>query len=114
MNWRPWPQLASDTDTEVVAHLITKYLEMVCRLGTRPNMSRLRRFRVRDYFAGEQDLMIAAGEVLAIGYGDGEIFIGSDAMALAPLTQQITYLEGGDWALVTGSVTVRDAEGPSS
>ena len=49
---------------------------------------------------------------LAIGYGDGEMFIGSDAMALAPLTQQITYLEEGDWALVTGSgVSVRDADG---
>ena len=49
---------------------------------------------------------------MAIGYGDGEMFIGSDAMALAPLTQQITYLEEGDWALVTGSgVSVRDADG---
>ena len=49
---------------------------------------------------------------ITLGYGDGEMFIGSDAMALAPLTQQITYLEEGDWAIVTGTgVTVRDADG---
>ena len=58
--------------------------------------------------------MIAArqGSPLAVGYGDGEMFIGSDALALAPLSQNITYLEEGDWAVVTRSgVTVNNADG---
>ncbi|MBN08555.1 MAG: glutamine--fructose-6-phosphate transaminase (isomerizing) [Rhodospirillaceae bacterium] len=110
-------RLASDTDTEVVAHLITKYLEdgLSPEDATQKTLSRLEgAFALGIIFAGEQDLMIAArrGSPLAIGYGDGEMFIGSDAMALAPLTQQITYLEEGDWALVRGSgVSVRDADG---
>ena len=110
-------RLASDTDTEVVAHLITKYLEdgLSPEDATQKTLSRLEgAFALGIIFAAEQDLMIAArrGSPLAIGYGDGEMFIGSDAMALAPLTQQITYLEEGDWALVTGSgVSVRDADG---
>jgi len=109
--------LASDTDTEVVAHLITKYLEegRSPEDATAETLARLDgAFALGIIFAGEHDLMIAArrGSPLAIGYGDGEMFIGSDAMALAPLTQQITYLEEGDWAIVTGSgVTVRDAGG---
>ncbi|MAI11290.1 MAG: glutamine--fructose-6-phosphate transaminase (isomerizing) [Rhodospirillaceae bacterium TMED167] len=110
-------RLASDTDTEVVAHLISKYLAdgMSPEDATQKTLSRLDgAFALGIIFAGEQDLMIAArrGSPLAIGYGDGEMFIGSDAMALAPLTQQITYLEEGDWAILTGSgATVRDADG---
>ena len=50
------------------------------------------------------------GSPLAIGYGDGEMFLGSDALALAPLTRRITYLEEGDWAVVTSrAVTIFDA-----
>src|SRR5204862_708398 len=54
-------------------------------------------------FAGQHDLLICArrGSPLAIGYGDGEMFVGSDALALAPLTRRIAYLEEGDWAVVT-------------
>ncbi len=62
-------------------------------------------------FAGEHDLLIGArrGSPLAIGYGDGEMFLGSDALALAPLTRRITYLEEGDWAVVTScEVTIFD------
>ena len=62
-------------------------------------------------FAGEHDLLICArrGSPLAIGYGDGEMFVGSDALALAPLTRRITYLEEGDWAVVTSrAVTIFD------
>ncbi len=62
-------------------------------------------------FAGEHDLLICArrGSPLAIGYGDGEMFVGSDALALAPLTRRITYLEEGDWAVVTSPrVTIFD------
>ena len=66
-------------------------------------------------FAGEHDLLIGArrGSPLAIGYGDGEMFVGSDALALAPLTQRITYLEEGDWAVVTSrEVAIFDARQP--
>ena len=62
-------------------------------------------------FAGEHDLLICArrGSPLAIGYGDGEMFVGSDALALAPLTRRLTYLEEGDWAVVTSrAVTIFD------
>ena len=64
-------------------------------------------------FAGEHDLLICArrGTPLAIGYGDGEMFVGSDALALAPLTRRITYLEDGDWAVVTSrDVAIFDAQ----
>ena len=65
-------------------------------------------------FAGHPDLMIAAchGAPLAIGFGDDEMFIGSDGLALAPLTRRIAYLRDGDWAVVTrDSATFRDATG---
>ncbi len=60
-------------------------------------------FALAFLFDGEDDLMIAArkGSPLAIGHGDGEMFVGSDAIALAPLTDRITYLEEGDWAVLT-------------
>ena len=64
-------------------------------------------------FAGEHDLLICArrGSPLAIGYGDGEMFVGSDALALAPLTRRIAYLEEGDWAVVTSrEVAIFDRE----
>ena len=70
-------------------------------------------FALAFLFAGEHDLLIGArrGSPLAIGYGDGEMFLGSDALALAPLTRRITYLEEGDWAVVTSrSVTIFDAD----
>src|SRR5207237_7644260 len=63
-------------------------------------------------FAGKHNLLIGArrGSPLAIGYGDGEMFLGSDALVLAPLTRRITYLEEGDWVVVTSrTVTIFDA-----
>jgi glucosamine--fructose-6-phosphate aminotransferase (isomerizing) len=63
-------------------------------------------------FAGEHDLLIGArrGSPLAIGYGEGEMFLGSDALVLAPLTRRITYLEEGDWVVVTSrTATIFDA-----
>ena len=66
----------------------------------------------RTESTGEHDLLIGArrGSPLAIGYGDGEMFLGSDALALAPLTRRITYLEEGDWAVVTSrAVKIFDA-----
>ena len=93
----------TDTDTEAVVHLISSYLKD----GKSPAgavSAALKRlegaFALAVLFAGHDGLMIAArrGSPLAIGYGDGEMYIGSDASALAPLTQQISYLEEGDWA----------------
>lgn len=107
-------KLASETDTEVVAHLITKHLDdgLSPEKATGAVLKRLEgAFALGIIFAGENDLMIAArqGSPLAIGYGNGEMFIGSDAMALASLAKNITYLEEGDWAMVTVSgVTVMD------
>ncbi len=96
----------SDTDTEVVAHLVTEHLEN----GQAPvdavaaALKELRgAFALAFLFAGENDLMIGArkGSPLAIGYGDGEMYLGSDAIALAPFTDRVSYLEDGDWAVLT-------------
>lgn len=109
--------LASDTDTEVIAHLITHYLEIgqTPEDATAATLARLEgAFALGIIFAGEHDLMIAArqGSPLAIGYGDGEMFLGSDALALAPMTQRITYLEDGDWAVINSAgVQIRDQDG---
>jgi glutamine---fructose-6-phosphate transaminase (isomerizing) len=108
--------LSSETDTEVVAHLITHYLEAGSPPAEATSMALKRltgAFALGIVFAGEHDLMIGArqGSPLAIGYGDGEMYLGSDALALAPLTQKITYLEEGDWAIITGGgVSIFDAE----
>jgi glutamine---fructose-6-phosphate transaminase (isomerizing) len=94
------------TDTEAVAILASHYLEQ----GLSPQdtvaetLARLDgAFALAFLFAGERNLLIGArrGSPLAIGYGDGEMFLGSDALALAPLTRRITYLEEGDWAVIT-------------
>src|SRR6266516_7699223 len=110
-------KFGSDTDTEVVAHLVTQEMKN----GRSPAeavaaaLPRLRgAFALAFLFAGENDLIIGArkGSPLAIGYGDGEMYLGSDAMALAPFTDAISYLEEGDWAVLTRkSVEVRDAKG---
>ena len=108
--------LASDTDTEVVVHLITRYLEQGKSPieATAATLKRLEgAFALGIVFAGEHDLMIAArrGSPLAIGFGDGEMYLGSDALALAPLTQKILYLEDGDWAAIRrDGLDVFDAE----
>ncbi|MET0743493.1 MAG: glutamine--fructose-6-phosphate transaminase (isomerizing) [Microvirga sp.] len=95
----------TETDTEVVAQLVTHEI----RQGRGPveavavTLPRLRgAFALAFIFAGEDDLIIGArhGAPLAIGYGDGETYLGSDALALAPFTDEITYLEDGDWALL--------------
>jgi len=109
--------LASETDTEVVAHLISQYLDegLAPADATAKALARFEgAFALGIVFAGHDNMMIAArkGSPLAIGYGTGEMFIGSDAMALAPMTQRITYLEDGDWAVINGTgVTIRDASG---
>ena len=97
---------ASDTDTEVVAQLCARYIAAGKPLveAAAATLARLQgAFALGFLFEGEHDLMIAArrGSPLAIGHGTGEMFIGSDALALAPLTNRITYLEEGDWAVLT-------------
>ncbi len=109
--------LASDTDTEVVVHLITQGLAdgLDPAAATSAVLKRLDgAFALGIVFTGHADLMIAArqGSPLAIGFGDGEMFLGSDAIALAPWTQQIMYLEDGDWAVVTSrGAEVFDGDG---
>ncbi|MCB9947722.1 MAG: glutamine--fructose-6-phosphate transaminase (isomerizing) [Rhodospirillaceae bacterium] len=96
----------TDTDTEIVAHLITRYLdeqhppkEAVAKaLGHLDGA-----FALAIIFTGEHGMMVGArrGSPLAIGYGKGEMYLGSDAMALAPLTDRICYLDEGDWAVLS-------------
>jgi glucosamine--fructose-6-phosphate aminotransferase (isomerizing) len=105
----------SDTDTEIVAHLVTEHLKS----GQKPveavaaTLKELRgAFALAFLFAGENDLMIGArkGSPLAVGYGDGEMYLGSDAIALAPFTDSVAYLEEGDWAVLTRkSAVIRNA-----
>lgn len=96
----------SETDTETVAQLVAHHL----RQGKSPaeaaqaTFGRLEgAFALALLFDGEEDLLIAArlGSPLAVGHGEGEMFVGSDAIALAPLTDRVTYLDEGDWAVVT-------------
>ena len=107
----------TETDTEIVAHLITSYLNQGLDpvAATGEMLKRLEgAFALAILFAGREDLMIGArqGSPLAVGYGDGEMFLGSDALALAPLTDRICYLEEGDWAVLTSDgAEIRDAEG---
>ncbi len=98
----------SDTDTEAVAQMVTRELDR----GKKPVeafqavLPRLQgAFALALLFNGEEDLLIAArrGSPLAVGHGEGEMFVGSDAIALSPFTDQITYLEDGDWAVVTAN-----------
>jgi len=96
----------SDTDTEVVAQLITSYLERQMSpeeaMGTA--MERLRgAFALAVLFSGRHDLLMGArrGSSLAVGYGDGEMYIGTDALALAPFTKRVSYLEDEDWVVLT-------------
>ena len=105
----------SETDTETVAlltrHLIDQGASPV--EAARQTLKRLHgAFALCFLFDGEDDLIIAArqGSPLAIGHGKGEMFVGSDAIALAPMTDRITYLEEGDWAVITRhGATIHDA-----
>ena len=108
--------LASDTDTEIIVHLIDQQL-IAGKSPIDATGSVLKRltgaFALGVIFAGEENLMIAArkGSPLAIGIGDGESYLGSDAIALAPLTQKIIYLDDGDWAVITSDyIHIFDAE----
>ncbi|MCE6960384.1 glutamine--fructose-6-phosphate transaminase (isomerizing) [Cereibacter sphaeroides] len=96
----------TQTDTETVALLTRMHMSrgLSPREAAAETLARLKgAFALCFLFEGEDDLLIAArrGSPLAIGHGDGEMFVGSDAIALAPMTDAITYLEEGDWAVVT-------------
>jgi glucosamine--fructose-6-phosphate aminotransferase (isomerizing) len=105
----------SETDTEVVAHLVSREMcdgrSAVDAVAA--SLPRLRgAFALAFLFDGDEDLLIGArkGSPLALGYGDGEMYLGSDALALAPFTDTISYLDDGDWAVLRhGSIEVRDA-----
>ncbi len=108
---------SSQTDTEVVAHLVARELAR----GLKPveaahkTLQRLEgAFALAIMFKGDDDLIVGArnGPPLAIGHGEGEMFLGSDAIALAPFTNSITYLEDGDWAVVRrNEMSIFDIDG---
>ncbi len=110
-------KFTSDTDTEVIAHLVTEEM----RRGASPAeavkkaLPRLRgAFALAFLFAGEDNLLIGArkGSPLAVGFGDGAMFVGSDAIALAPFTDMVSYLEDGDWVVITREgAEIHDAAG---
>jgi glucosamine--fructose-6-phosphate aminotransferase (isomerizing) len=107
----------TETDTEVVAHLVTSAMNK----GKSPveavseSLPRLRgAFALGFLFKGEDNLLIGArrGSPLAVGYGSGEMYLGSDAIALAPMTNRIAYLEEGDLVILTrDTIEVRDEKG---
>jgi glucosamine--fructose-6-phosphate aminotransferase (isomerizing) len=107
----------TDTDTETVALLAQYHLSQgdSPRVAAQKTVVRLEgAFALAFLFHGEEDLMITArkGSPLAIGHGDGEMYVGSDAIALAPLTDRITYLDEGDFAVLTRkSVEITDKNG---
>ncbi len=110
-------KFSSETDSEVVAHLVNSYLLKGAspQEAVKAALPQLRgAFALAFVFRGHSDLMIGArkGSPLAIGHGSGEMYLGSDAIALAPFTDSISYLEDGDWVVLTRDVTViYDAKG---
>jgi glucosamine--fructose-6-phosphate aminotransferase (isomerizing) len=110
-------KFVTETDTEVVAHLVSQEMERGASPieAVKAALPRLRgAFALAFLFAGEDNLLIGArkGSPLAIGYGEGAMFVGSDAIALAPFTDTVSYLEDGDWVVVTrDTAEVHDAQG---
>jgi glucosamine--fructose-6-phosphate aminotransferase (isomerizing) len=110
-------EFTTDTDTETVAMLTDYFFSQGATPIEAVNKTLAKldgAFALAFLFDGEQDLMIAArkGSPLAIGHGDGEMYIGSDAIALAPMTNRVTYLEEGDCAVLTRtSLEIRDQNG---
>jgi glutamine---fructose-6-phosphate transaminase (isomerizing) len=110
-------KFSTETDSEVIAHLVTDEMQQ----GRSPvdsvdaALPRLRgAFALAFLFAGEDDLLIGArkGSPLAVGFGEDAMYIGSDAIALAPFTDTVSYLEDGDRAVIhRGKVEIRDAGG---
>ena len=107
----------TETDSEAVAHLLDEHIQQ----GMSPKEAAFATIRqlqgayaIGMIFEGHDNLLIGArhGAPLAIGYGEGEMFLGSDSLALAPLSNQITYLEDGDWCVLTRDhVEILDGQG---
>ncbi len=110
-------KFVTETDTEVVAHLVSQEMERGASPveAVKAALPRLRgAFALAFLFAGEDNLLIGArkGSPLAVGYGEGAMFVGSDAIALAPFTDTVSYLEDGDWVIITrDKAEVHDAQG---
>jgi len=107
----------SDTDTEVIVHLVNDFIE-----SGNTNAEAIQKtvasldgaFALAIMIASDEAVLYAArrGSPLAIGYGDGEMYVGSDAIALSPMTQRITYLHDGDWTVVNSEgAIIRDESG---
>src|SRR6202162_4094665 len=107
----------TETDTEVVAHLVSQEMDNGASAvdAVKAALPRLRgAFALAFLFAGEENLLIGArkGSPLAIGFGEGEMFVGSHAIPLAPFTDTVSYLEDGDWVVVTREgAQIHDAAG---
>ena len=110
-------EFASQTDTEVVAHLLAKYVRegLDARTAMLKMLNRVTgAYALAVMFQNDPDTLMAArsGPPLAVGYGKGEMFLGSDAIALAPFTNEISYLVDGDCAIVThAGATILDFNG---
>lgn len=107
----------SETDSEVIAHLISQELKEGAdpKTAVHNSLNRLEgAFALAVLFKADDDLLVAArrGSPIAVGHGDGEMYIGSDAIALSPFTDRITYLDDGDWAVVSRtSLDIFDEQG---
>jgi glutamine---fructose-6-phosphate transaminase (isomerizing) len=110
-------KFSTETDTEVIAHLVSEELKRGAPPAdaVKTTLPRLRgAFALAFLFAGESDLLIGArkGSPLAVGFGDGAMYVGSDAIALAPFTDLVSYLEDGDWVIVTrAGAEIHDSSG---
>jgi glucosamine--fructose-6-phosphate aminotransferase (isomerizing) len=110
-------KFSTETDTEVIAHLVSAEMARGASPveAVKAALPRLRgAFALAFLFAGEDNLLIGArkGSPLAVGFGDGEMFVGSDAIALAPFTDTVSYLEDGDWVIITRSgAEIHDSTG---
>jgi glutamine---fructose-6-phosphate transaminase (isomerizing) len=108
---------STETDTEVIAHLVTEEMKGGASpaAAVKAALPRLRgAFALAFLFAGKDDLLIGArrGSPLAVGFGTEAMYVGSDAIALAPFTDTVSYLEDGDWVVVTRkSAEIHDADG---
>jgi glucosamine--fructose-6-phosphate aminotransferase (isomerizing) len=110
-------KFSTDTDTEVIAHLVTEGMKGGAAPvdAVKAALPRLRgAFALAFLFAGETDLLVGArrGSPLAVGFGDDAMYVGSDAIALAPFTDTVSYLEDGDWVVVTRKgAEIHDSDG---
>ncbi|MGC6475427.1 MAG: glutamine--fructose-6-phosphate transaminase (isomerizing) [Parvibaculales bacterium] len=110
-------KFTTDTDTEVIVHLFSSYYEKENDVfgAAQKTFEQLEgAFALGMLIKGQDDMMIAArkGSPLVIGHGESEMYIGSDAFSLAPLTNRVTYLNDNDWAILTReNLTIYDGEG---